>query len=370
MSPAKRAVLVLSAYHPSSEAVSSGPKIVASVIAGLERKGYLVSVVSFENELDWAHRPGGYVARGAPGSRVFKLTRTGRIIAGLLHPLLPFAASVRRYAARRHVQCVLAERDFAKIEVEFTQAMEALPHNLWPRARLVCHDVLTQLHERRLEHAQGLWKLFARFELFRIRRWEEKVLRSVGEVVTLNGKDKALIEAISGRSDVSVRYPEIASYVQPQERTSSTVEPASLLYWGHMGRTENVDAVLYFVAEILPRIKLHCPEVRLIVAGIDPPGAIRRLEGQDVEVTGFIENPADVFRRAGIGIVPLRLGAGLKIKTLELLASGLPVVSTSVGAEGVEPCARLRVADDPESFSAAVIEVIKEEGPLGLGKRS
>lgn len=351
-------VLFLSGFHPTPDAVSSGPKIVAGVIRDLEAQGRKVVTVSFENELDRAHNAAGFRPAGAPGSRVFRLTRLARVLAALRHPLLPFAASARPFVARRHVEALLKTEDFDAIEVEFIQAIEALPKEVRRKARLVSHDVLTQLYARRLAHARGLKRVAAWFEYQRVKRWEKKVFQEVGRLVALNGKDKALIEEISGRSDVAVRYPDIEAYIDPAERVHGTVEPGSLLYWGHMGRAENVDAVLYFAAEILPLIRKARPDARLIVAGIDPPPEIRRLQGPAIEVTGYVADPAPLFRRAEIGIVPLRLGAGIKIKTLELLASGLPVVATAVGAEGVQPSPHLRIANSPADFAGAVLDLM------------
>ncbi|MBA5777130.1 glycosyltransferase [Stappia sp. F7233] len=357
-------VLLLSGFHPSAEAVSSGPKIVARVIRDLEAKGREVVTVSFENELDRVHHAEGFRPAGAEGSRVFRLTTARRILAALRHPLLPFAASARPFVARRYVEALLNGDAFEAIEVEFIQAIEALPESAWKDARLVSHDVLTQLYARRLAHAHGLKRIAAWLEYQRVKRWERRVFRKVGRIVALNAKDKALIEEISGRSDVAVRYPEIRAYINPKERTAETVEPGTLLYWGHMGRAENADAVLYFVAEILPLIRRQRPDTRLIVAGIDPPEEIRRLQGPGIEVTGFVADPAPLFRRAEIGIVPLRLGAGIKIKTLELLASGLPVVATTVGAEGVEASPLLRVADRPADFAGAVLGLMAAKAEM------
>jgi glycosyltransferase involved in cell wall biosynthesis len=119
-----------------------------------------------------------------------------------------------------------------------------------------------------------------------------------------------------------------------------------------------VDAVLHFARGIFPRILAAVPDARLIVAGIDPPEAVRALAGPRIEVTGYLADPAPVFRRAAVGVVPLRLGAGIKIKTIEMLDCGIPVVATTVGAEGVLPSPLLTVADDEGRFADAVVGLI------------
>jgi glycosyltransferase involved in cell wall biosynthesis len=351
--------LFLCGFHPSHEAVSSGPKIVAREIDALKARGWDVVTVSFENELDRRHHKAGFTAPPGTDSRLFRLTRPARIAAAMASPTLPFAASARPFVAGSFVRRLLAENTFDRIDVEFIQAAELLPKDYWAQATLVSHDVLSQLYQRRYEHAQGWGRLTAGIELARVKRWERAVLRGFGQVKVLNEKDKQLVEALTGRCDVKVRYPEVPRYIEPSERTVGQIDPSMMLFWAHMGRTENVDAVLFFAQEIMPRIVARRPDARMIVAGIDPPDSIRALERSGhVMVTGFVQDPGPLFRSAAVGIVPMRLGAGIKIKTLEMIECGLPVVATSAGAEGVIPTDLLTVADDPDGFATAVLKVL------------
>jgi glycosyltransferase involved in cell wall biosynthesis len=263
--------------------------------------------------------------------------------------------------ARGWVQALLAKNTFDRIDVEFIQAAELLSKQYWPKATLVSHDVLSQLYTRRYEHAKNWCKFFAGAELARVRWWERAVLSGFGAITVLNRKDKELVEDLTGRTDVAVRYPDVPRYIDPDERTSSEIDPSMILFWGHMGRHENVDAVHYFVREIMPLIVEKRPDARLVVAGIDPPADIRALESRSVKVTGFVEHPAPLFRSAAVGVVPVRLGAGIKIKALEMIACGLPVVATPAGAEGVEPCDLLTEADDAGAFAMAVVRRLRAQ---------
>ncbi len=354
MSRTMRALFVCG-FHPTSNAVSSGPKIVAREIDALIAKGWEVTTVSFENELDRRHYKQGFSAPSSHQSRIFRLTSSLRLLAALRFPTLPLAASARPWVASRYVANLLARTAFDRIDVEFIQAAEVLPRSEWHRAMVVCHDVLTQLYERRYQHAKPPHKLFALAELHRVRRWETEVLRGFGQVTVLNEKDRKLVAAMTGRSDVAVRYPEVPRYIDPEERTSHSVDSSTMLFWGHLGRQENVDAVHYFVSKIMPGILAQRPDARLIVAGIDPPQSIQELAGRAVTVTGYVEDPSSLFRSAAVGIVPMRLGAGIKIKTLEMIACGLPVVATSVGAEGVAEADLLTTVDNETEFAAAVV---------------
>jgi glycosyltransferase involved in cell wall biosynthesis len=318
-----------------------------------------VVTVSFENELDRRHFPRGFEAPAGDSSRLFRLTPGMRIAAALRHPLLPLAASARRFAAGAFVAELLEKQKFDRIDVEFSQAAEALPRRYWPRTTVVCHDILSQLYRRRYEHSKGIRKALMRAELARVEQWERSVLRRFGKVTVLNEKDRELVETIAQRSDVAVRYPAVPAYVAPDHRTS--VDPNLMLFWGHMARPENADAVVYFVQRIMPYILRDLPHCRLVVAGIDPPERVKALENRSVTVTGYVEDPAPLFRFAAIGVVPMRLGAGIKIKTVEMIASGLPVVATSVGAEGVAASDLLIVRDGEREFAQAVIDVCRRQ---------
>jgi glycosyltransferase involved in cell wall biosynthesis len=136
-----------------------------------------------------------------------------------------------------------------------------------------------------------------------------------------------------------------------------------MLFTGCMSYHPNIDGVLFFVDRILPRILRHRPSARLVVAGRDPDPKILALREQDgIEV---IPNPADMYPlacRSRVSVVPIRLAGGTRIKILESMAWGLPVVSTRKGSEGlaVEDGIHLLMRDDPENFADAVLELFRD----------
>jgi glycosyltransferase involved in cell wall biosynthesis len=124
----------------------------------------------------------------------------------------------------------------------------------------------------------------------------------------------------------------------------------------------NVDGALWFVREILPLVQTRIPEIRTILAGSHPPPAVTNLAGKNVLVTGYVPDPVLewFYRSASVAVLPLRFGAGVKGKLIEALRFGVPVVTTSAGAQGLpqpEDCVSL--ADSPEAFAERLIEVIE-----------
>ena len=133
----------------------------------------------------------------------------------------------------------------------------------------------------------------------------------------------------------------------------------AICFLGGYRHPPNIDAVLYFVEEVLPLIHAVEPDIEFIVAGANPTPEISELAGDKVIVTGMIDDLADVFEISRVFVCPLRVGAGAKGKVLSALAHGVPVVSTAIGVEGaglVED-EHVLIADDPQAMADSVLRV-------------
>jgi glycosyltransferase involved in cell wall biosynthesis len=120
----------------------------------------------------------------------------------------------------------------------------------------------------------------------------------------------------------------------------------------------NIDAMDYFVSDIWPEVIAGKSEVKLKIIGKNPPDSLKDLTRKDdrIEVTGYVENIPAEMSKFSIFVVPLRIGSGTRIKILEAMALGLPVVSTSIGAEGLDVRheENILIADSPADFAEAV----------------
>ena len=134
-----------------------------------------------------------------------------------------------------------------------------------------------------------------------------------------------------------------------------------LLFTGTMNYFPNADAATYFCDEIFPRIRERHPKVCFYVVGNRPSDPVKRLEAQEgVVVTGYVPDVRPYFQKASVFVAPLRAGSGIQTKNLEAMAMGVPVVTTSVGAMGLEADVgkELLVADTPEDFAEQVIYLL------------
>lgn len=220
---------------------------------------------------------------------------------------------------------------------------------------LIEHDVCFQGLERKLELcSNSLKKNFIKNQYNKLKKYETKCIKDFDFVITLNNKDG---EIISKYSEVYILNP----YINIMDLDKKEHDGINIMFWGAMNRIENEDAIMYFINEIWPNVNKD--NVKFYIVGANPSSQVKKLANDNIVVTGFVEDPKKIFENMDISIVPLRLGAGVKIKVLESLASGLPVITTSVGAEGImaKNNRDILIEDDPSVFAKKLNNLINDE---------
>ena len=128
-----------------------------------------------------------------------------------------------------------------------------------------------------------------------------------------------------------------------------------------MGRSENDKAALRLI-EIYSRVKKVIPNLKLSIIGNNPSSKIKSYEDNMIRITGFVENIDDEISRCLLGVFPLTEGAGIKLKVLRSLALGIPVITTSVGAEGIDPQGTvLKIAETDDEFETSIISALSDK---------
>ena len=174
-----------------------------------------------------------------------------------------------------------------------------------------------------------------------------------GLAVTSQGDAQVFLESMP-HAVVGV-VPNVVALPAISDGPRAVSEPITLLLAGNLSYFPNEDAALFLAEEIWPRLTSLVPDVRVIVAGAEPPPSVRALG--DLQGWQVVANPRmldPIYQAADIAVVPVQAGGGTRIKLLEAMAYGLPVVSTALGAEGlrVEHDRHLLIADTPEAFAA------------------
>jgi len=203
------------------------------------------------------------------------------------------------------------------------------------------------------------------------RRSREQALETRARELGMYGKADAVITVTEHEKNILAKdLPGLEVMVVPNIHEAGgpavDAEPrilGSLLFVGGFAHRPNVDAVVYFCHEVLPLIRKVLPSVPVWIVGDSPPEevlAMKTLAG--VEVTGHVPDLGPYLRKAWISIAPLRYGAGMKGKIGEAMAAGLPVVTTTIGAEGMELQHRVTalIVDSAEEFADAVSELSQD----------
>lgn len=194
------------------------------------------------------------------------------------------------------------------------------------------------------------------------RRLEARTVRSADRVVSVSSVEAAFFRSIRGHCPVDVIEP-----LTPDVRI--TTRPFAdrmgmLLVAGWLAPypSPNSDGLEWFVDRVLPAITERLPWARLTVTGANPDKELAGFAGPSLQFIGHVENLADVYDRARVAVVPVRYGAGIKMKALEALQYGVPVVATPVGAEGITGAGgpAVAVCDDPGAFADRVVSLLDD----------
>jgi len=281
---------------------------------------------------------------------------------------LPF--SIERYRSRAMhdaLRAAIAQSPGALVLCDFlTPAVNVLDDWRPPPAvsLLFQHNVESAIWHRLAAAETRPWvRAYLRSQHDRMRRFEQRASAAFDGVITVSPSDSETFRHEFGLSNV---LGDVPTGVDTERYTSANrkPEPDRIAFLGSMDWMPNIDAVHHFVKEILPRIRTRRPGARFVVIGRNPPESIRALATTDpaIEVTGTVEDVRPHLDRAALLVVPLRAGGGTRIKLFEAAASGIPAVSTRIGAEGLplEDGVHLRLADAPEAFADAVVDLLAD----------
>lgn len=357
-------LLFLSAHLPSSQAREAGHRIAYEHLRALAG-AHSVTLVALANKRERASVDGS-LYQLCDAVHLIPVNQATRLAGLLRRPDLPlYVAGKYRGSVARLVSEACRAHPGLLVWVEYTQMAQyfgALSGNAV--AVVMCQDILGQLFSRWAAAAKGLARLVLRWEWSRLRSWEAEVLRSAHQVVVLSHKDLALVREF-GVEHVVVGYP-APTQLPPPGRPREPDPRPTIIFFGAMNRRENIDAVDWFLTAIFPLVRSEVSDARVVVAGASPPDTRRKAWGQSegVVVTGLVSNPSVVLAEAWVAVAPMRLGAGLKLKVLEYLAHGLPVVATQIGAEGIpaDGASGLVVADGPNELAEACISLLSDRG--------
>ncbi|MFK2891292.1 glycosyltransferase family 4 protein [Dyella flagellata] len=282
--------------------------------------------------------------------------------AALLSPL-PLLATVNGYAAplQRRFEQLLDER-WDIVQIEHSYALQPYARSLEQRRQpflLSEHNIESQLGNITYQRLPAALRPLARLDNWRYRRWEQRALHQAQQVIAVTEADATAFRALTPRP---VRVAINGVDVQAAAHVRPDVHTQRILYVGNFEYAPNVDAVEWAVQEIMPRVWATRPKALLCVCGYALPERWRRhMEDPRIEWLGYVKRLDHVQAQASAFLAPLRDGGGSKLKVLEAMAAGLPLVSTAQGVSGlnVREGIHYRRGDHAAALAQALIELLQ-----------
>jgi glycosyltransferase involved in cell wall biosynthesis len=276
---------------------------------------------------------------------------------------LPYA--VAKFASRRVRDTVQAWLDEGRFDVavcDFLSASGNFPRRLGTPAVLFQHNVESVLWRRQAAHEPNLLKRLAfTVEAAKMSRYERRAVRRFPGVVAVSERDRGEMAAMTDPARVSV-VPTGVDVERYRAASGMSPDRPDVMFLGSMDWEANIDAVDYFCREIWPLVLSAVPEARLRIVGRSPHARVRRLASASVEVTGTVPSVVDYLKETAVFVVPLRIGGGTRLKIFEAMAAEKAVVSTSIGAEGLDVTdgRDILLADTAPGFASSVIALLRD----------
>jgi glycosyltransferase involved in cell wall biosynthesis len=255
--------------------------------------------------------------------------------------------------------------------VQFAVRGASASKNKRPKVIFDAHNAVWSIVERMQENAHWLLKPVLGVETKRVKRYEGKLLRTVDHVLAVTDVDRAgLEEALHfSRGDGNDRLAPITvvpiavdtQKLQPIRRKAGSKNIVTL---GTLHYPPNADGIRWFFKEVFPLIRAHVPDATLTIIGKNPPQDFLNLAEQDpnaIKVTGYVPDLVPYLEESALMVVPVRAGGGMRVRILEAFAYAMPVVTTTIGVEGIQAEfeSDILVADSAEDFAQRSIELLE-----------
>ena len=294
------------------------------------------------------------------------LTGLRRDVDYLLHLSSQTPYVVRRVASLQVQEMLKAwfqQGRFDAAVCDFPHPAVNFPKSLTIPSVLFQHNVEAEIWRRHAAtELNPIKKRLYGVEFNKMLRYEQQTVRQFHHVIAVSENDRDLMSTWVEKSRISV-VPTGVDLQQYQPEASPRAVGPLVMFVGAMDWEPNADAVEYFCQKIWPSILAQVPSARFRIVGRNPIRRVQRLASDSVEVTGSVPSVLDHLREAAVVVVPLRVGGGTRLKIYEAMAAGKAVVSTSIGAEGldVHHGTDVMLADDPGTFAEATIMLLRDE---------
>jgi glycosyltransferase involved in cell wall biosynthesis len=316
------------------------------------------------------HLPGAFcVSTGRQESKLARgLDYLVRLPSGA-----PYAVSRFQFArVQETLRAWFGERRFDVAVCDFLDAAVNFPAALTLPSVLFQHNVESEIWRRHTEsEANPAKRLVYGLEFKRILAYEKAAMQRFHHVIAVSEHDRRLMSTWVEPARVTV-VPTGVDLQQYQPCFSDRAVEPLVMFVGAMDWGPNIDAMEFFCNEVWPSVLSQAPQAKFRIVGRNPNRRVQNLAGGSIEVTGRVPAVIDHLREAAVVIVPLRIGGGTRLKIYEAMAAGKAIVSTPVGAEGldVHHGQDIILAEHPKEFAEAVLMFLQDRDVRGRYERA
>ncbi|MFH0731795.1 MAG: glycosyltransferase family 4 protein [Candidatus Omnitrophota bacterium] len=260
----------------------------------------------------------------------------------------------------------ILKEDFDLICYEFTQSISCIVKNSSTPQVLVEYDIMYLKCWRQMKliaWTKTFDKLTAFIECLKIRFLETRAWRKVDHIITMTEIDKDVVVEVNPSLNVTAipRGVDTAYYVYDRNEQNTDDK---ILFVGSAVNTLNIDAVKFFLREIWPKVLSQKPSTEFIIIGNGFTDIAAKSYSKNVKLLGFVEDMRPYLKSSKVFVVPLLNGSGIRMKILEAMSAGCPIVTTSIGREGINLVdgKDAFIRDDPEAFADAILILMDNAG--------
>ena len=353
-------ILHISPYVPSVKASHAGGVCMGKEVELLSEIGnvYILSYINDHKEAELAK------IYDREKSKFIKINKFNFAINAILHLFKPTLFAIRSSLKFKIALLYMVKKNnIDYIHCEYTSMAQYVwikkifPHLTF---NIVEHDVTIQSFERQIGVSKGLMKLYNSWQLKLVKKCEGKYCKNADNVFTLNEKDKKLLFNVYRieKSEVLIPYYGIDNF----GTLGNPKIKNSICFVGQMGRDENHTAALRLI-KIFKSLKNQ--DYKLYIIGAHPKQELLNKASQNIIITGFVDSIEEYIDKCEIAVFPLNYGAGIKLKVLLSFGLGLPVITTKIGAEGIDEKGEvLIIKEDDLAFADEIKNLLSNKEKL------
>ncbi|MBU5614566.1 glycosyltransferase family 4 protein [Geomonas azotofigens] len=346
-------ILFVSLFLPQQKAYHAGGRYVNELVRRLSRQ----HEIHLATRLEQGEEP--LLAELAPYCAAIHPFSYPRLPKRGMLASLRLAANYLAFSifANRLIQ----KGDYDLVQVEWVETAVMIRRGATPMV-LDAHDVITKPARRSFERSRGMARAAGWVRWRLVRLLEVAIMARFDRIFTMSDFDRRYLLDLAPALRVTTVPIPAGMDLTP---ASYPRVPGRLLFLAsYKYRPTNVEAALWFHAEVLPLVRRDVPEAEFVIAGFGPPPRLLELAERDpaTRVTGFVDDTDQLYKSASVFVAPILTGGGIIVKVLDALAAGTPVVTTTFGNEGIGavPGRDVMVADTAREFAAAVVALLRD----------